>query len=131
MTTATFVEERLDAMLARPKCWGSAEAFETQVLLLLEMREHLSSGLFGQESLRALQDRYNTFMRSKVSELGARPLCAVLTDVNRIAALLTEFRAQPVHAAPFEPTPVAPQSLGADVDVHQGVTRMPHGSEAA
>ena len=78
------------------------------MLLLLEMREPISSGLVGQESLRALHDRYNDFMRAKVSDLGARPVCTVVTDVTRIAALLTEFRAQPVDTAPFAPTPDAP-----------------------
>ena len=131
MTIATFVDERLDAMLARPKYWGSAEAFETQVLLLLEMREHLTSGLVGQQSLRAFQDRYNAFMRRHVPELGTRPLFAVVTDVTRIAALLQQFRAEPLEATPVEPMPIAPQSLGADIDVHGGFALMPRGSEAA
>jgi hypothetical protein len=70
-------------------------------------------------------------MRRQVPELGPRPLFAVVTDVTRIAALLQQFRAEPLEATPVEPMPVAPQSLGADIDVHGDFALMPRESEAA
>ena len=59
-----FIEERLDLMLAHPKNWGTAEAYELQVLLLLEMRLHVDSAHENIDSLRAIQDQYVEFLTS-------------------------------------------------------------------
>ena len=59
------------------------------------------------------------------------PEHTTVSDVTRIAALLQQFRAEPLEATPVEPMPVAPQSLGADIDVHEGFALMPRESEAA
>lgn len=89
-----FINERLDSMLTNPTNWGCAEAFEAQVILLLEINEHSQLGLVGQKSIREFQNSYNEFMRTKIPDLGARPLCTIVEDVRKIASLLSEFRAQ-------------------------------------
>jgi len=86
--TLEFVNGRLDAMLTHPLNWGGAEAFELQVLLLLELREFLRNP----NSPSSHLERYSAFLRASHSDLGPRPLSAVSDDIETIAQLLGQFR---------------------------------------
>lgn len=132
MDIADYIEQRLDQMLARPLNWGGAEAFELQVLLLLELRDVLRAASVGSVSLRAHLDRYTTFLRTRRSDLGPRPLSAVTDDLELIARLLEEFRTldgslQHVRtsADPENDVPSAPTNLGLDVSVDPIDPTMP------
>ncbi len=128
MMPTDFVDERLDRMLERPKNWGAAEAFELQVLLLLEVRRNLEGGPGGQASLIAIHDDYAAFLKAQFPELGPRPLCSITPDVEVIADALKGFRAslttREAKALPGG-IPLAPESLGIDVDVRERIATMP------
>lgn len=86
------LDERLDAMLnLRPKLWGSAEAYELQVLLLLELR---FTGILHPDAQNssAMNERYSSFLRRSFTEACCRPLSAITDDFNLIARLLSAFR---------------------------------------
>lgn len=95
MTITNFIDERLDLMLAHPEHWGGAEAFESQVLLLLELQEvvRANTDVSSQNSLRQLLDGYVAFLRPLFPDLGPRPLSSVLNDQFVIATALEQFRA--------------------------------------
>lgn len=89
-----FIEERLDVMLLHPEFWGSAEAFELQVLLLLEMQGYLRAPVPLQDSLRRLLDTYHAFVRSVRPGSPPCPLSAQGEAVVSIASMLMVFRRQ-------------------------------------
>ena len=134
-----FIEERLDLMLAHPKNWGTAEAYELQVLLLLELRLYVDSSYESINSLRIIQDQYSEFLTSGFPNLGPRPLSAITEDTATIARSLDAFRQSIsvtchnfAHAEPEPTSPMAPQELGSDVDVKSGsIATMPREQKAA
>ena len=141
MSISNFVEERLDLMLAHPENWGSAESFELQVLLLLEIRKALDSPvqLSGQHSLRQLLDVYAGFLRPKFPDLGPRPLSALIPeDLSAIAVALQQFREALSAAGDGEASavdvssspPPAPERLGDDVRVDAVTAGMPRKAAA-
>jgi hypothetical protein len=86
------LDGRLDAMLnIRPKLWGSPEAYELQVLLLLELR---FAGVLHPhaQNTRAINERYSTFLRRSFTEAGCRPLSSITDDFILIAQTLSAFR---------------------------------------
>jgi hypothetical protein len=86
-----YLDARLDGMLARPRAWGSPEAFELQVLLLLEVRQ-----VVVREAQRtgAVRDReYVQFLAERLPEHGCRALSATFSDHETIAEHLRAFRA--------------------------------------
>ena len=121
MTILNFIDERLDLMLAHPQSWGGAEAFELQVLLLLELRQVVRADVevSTQSSLRLLLDEYSAFLRPLFPELGPRPLSSELDDPSAIATPLGQFRESLAHepsiARVLPPPPPAPTDLGLDV----------------
>lgn len=120
MDVAEFIDARLDAMLAHPLNWGGAEAFELQVLLLLELRQFLRQPLPPSKSLRTHLDGYSSFIRERRPDMGPQPLSAVTDDIEAIARELDDFRAAlavSTESAPPVATPSAPDSLGLDVEV--------------
>jgi hypothetical protein len=120
MVIAEFIDARLDEMLSHPLNWGGAEAFELQVLLLLELRQFLRGGSAPSPSLRTHLDAYSSFLRMRFPALGPRPLSAVSSDAEEIARHLEEFRASlsvPGEGPSVASAPPAPDSLGIDVEV--------------
>lgn len=128
MDIAEFIDARLDAMLSHPLNWGGAEAFELQVLLLLELRQFLHSPSEPSSSLRAHLDQYTHFLRARRPDLGARPLSVVSDDHELIAQHLEAFRlairSVPATTPASEPLP-APESLGTDVEVTPDEPTLP------
>lgn len=82
------IEQRLDLMLDKmpPAMWGGPEAYELQVILLLEL-------LYRRDSERFM-DRYCRFLADRHPELGPRPLSAVHQDHSVLTTELRAFRAQ-------------------------------------
>lgn len=135
MMPADFVDERLNAMLQHPDSWGGPEAFELQVLLLLESAQTSFAGRSGQESLVAFQDRYAKFLRRDFPKVGARPLSTITDDVRVIAGALKAFREileaeAEATALAGDSTPEAPDDLGSDVDVEPLISAMPRKAAA-
>lgn len=134
MNIEEFIDGRLDAMLAHPEYWGEAEAFEMQVLLLLELRQFLKTPATPSQSLRIQTDLYSEFIRTRHPEVGPRPLSAAGYDANSIANCMEHFRAFSSASntpSPAEPPPPAPNGLGVDVDVSQDNTTMPRAQNEA
>ena len=84
-------------MLAHPDYWGSAEAYELQVLLLLEMELMVLGEVSDRESLQRLQERYAIFLSASHPDIGARPLSAITSETREIGKALREFRNAMVH----------------------------------
>lgn len=83
-----LIDQRLDAMLMHaPEYWGSAEAYELQVLLLLELR-------YGPHEQAFFMQGYSTFLQERRPEVGCRSLAAVESNVGVIAETLHEFRSE-------------------------------------
>jgi hypothetical protein len=76
----------LDGHFSGP--WGSCEAYELQVLLLLELR-------FFPGHREKLTELYVAFLSPLYPDLGSRPLSALQrVDLGRIARILTAFRGE-------------------------------------
>ncbi len=131
MNIEEFIDGRLDAMLAHPEHWGDAEAFEMQVLLLLELRQFLRAPASPSQSLRMQTDLYSDFIRARYPEVGPRPLSAAGYEASSIAHCMEQFRTFSSTPAPAEPPPAAPDGLGLDVDVSQDNTTMPRAQKEA
>lgn len=81
------VRNRLEQMLTQPdERWGKAEAYELQVLLLIELEGILRGVLDKEESQRKLVDNYTKFNQRVI------PLSAETRDLAEIADHLTRFR---------------------------------------
>ncbi len=81
-TVVSWVEQRIDDMLAAPPMWGSAEAIEMQVLQLLEMR---ALALRPQQELdhpRRVLDMYVAFLRERFPDVPPRPLFQIIPDAE-------------------------------------------------
>lgn len=132
-TISDFIDQRLDAMLASPEFWGDAEAFELQVILLLELKTALRAPRPPSESLRWILDEYYRFLRARRPDSPPQPLSAVVgEDFDLIAGLLQGFRehlgamaARAETAGEDEDVPSAPLQLGTDVAVGVEPSRMP------
>lgn len=133
MTIAEFVDSRLDMMLAHPNNWGSTEAFELQVLLLLELQMVLRCADVPRDSLRILLDAYASFMRKQRPDLGPRPVSTVLpNDPATISRYLEEFRESlesKLLPEPEESIPTAPTDLGTDIPVDPSSSKMPRAAQ--
>ncbi len=79
-------------MLAHPEDWGGPEAYELQVLLLIEIEILLTEKLSEPDSLRLVLDRYSTFLRRELPARGARSLSTVIDDCARFSEYLAGFR---------------------------------------
>lgn len=132
-TISDFIDQRLDSMLANPEFWGNAEAFELQVILLLEMKAALHAPRASQESLRWILDEYHAFLRARRPGAPPQPLSAVVgEDFGLIAGYLQGFREHLRSVAgpgdvngEDEDVPSAPPVLGVDVAVGVEHSRMP------
>jgi hypothetical protein len=138
MDIADFIDARLDAMLAHPRQWGDPESFELLALLLLELRQVVLSAepVSQSQSLRSHLDTYSTFLRQRHPELGARPLSAISEDLELIARSLRDFQiatdaAQHAGAHAASLVPLAPKTLGSDVEVNNPTPTKPREEEAA
>jgi hypothetical protein len=125
-----FLARRFEEMLVHPDCWGSAEAYELQALLLLEMQLVSSRVASEDESLLTLNERYAAFLHAEYPDLGVRPLSAITGDYVAIADSLRKFRdslVQRVDAGMVSPRPPseARRHLGRDVQLAKNSTVMP------
>lgn len=83
-----FVERRLKEMFIRPGRWGGAEAFEMQVLLLLEIRYVMKSP----GDNRNFVELYSGFLQRESANAGCRAMSASNKDVRQIAQVMKRFR---------------------------------------
>lgn len=95
----TWVDERIEDMLAAPRMWGSDEAVELQVLLLLEIRtlalrpEELAA------NPRCILDAYAAYLTKTYPAKPNRPLSQIVETDHlglTLAAALRPFRDQMV-----------------------------------
>jgi hypothetical protein len=88
------LDARLDVMLTGPcpESWGGVEAFELQVLLLLELRFAKTVG-FEPNTAWLLQERYSAFRRSSFPAYGGNlPLSEMTSDHGFVCKVLCAFR---------------------------------------
>lgn len=95
----TWVNERIEDMLAAPRMWGSDEAVELQVLLLLEIRtlalrpEELAA------NPRCILDAYAAYLTKMYPAKPNRPLSQIVETDHlglTLAAAMRPFRDQMV-----------------------------------
>jgi len=77
-TIATWVERRMAEMLAAPGMWGSPEAIELQVLLLLELKTLALRPALASKNPRQVIDAYIEFLRGKFPSEPSSPLFELL-----------------------------------------------------
>lgn len=92
-TVVHWVDQRLDAVLAAPPMWGSPEAVEMQVLLLLEMR---ALALRPEQELaepRRILDTYLAYLARQFPRRVGAPLCELVApDDEGCGRLAQELR---------------------------------------
>jgi hypothetical protein len=103
------LDDRISAMLDRPAIWGGPEAYELQLLLLIEIRYSLRRN--------DLQTAYAKFLSEVYPLAGARPASATTNDLTFIASLLKQFYGGLLSR--FKPLGLV------DVDVKLGDTILP------
>lgn len=80
------LDRRLDIMLhLRPELWGSPEAYELQVLLLLELR-------FVSSNASGITERYSAFLRPSFPNIGCGMLSSLTDDFSVLSETLSAFR---------------------------------------
>lgn len=79
------LEQTLTAILANPTpMWGNSEAYELQVLMLLQLRYQLPPNV--------LIRRYSIFMKERSPDLGCRILSSLEEDMATLGKHLKAFR---------------------------------------
>ena len=83
-----FIESRLQDISRAPKMWGSPEAIEFQVLLLLELEDALAGGT----DPRVVLDGWYEVLRARFP--GQPPAYGhqITDDADALVALLLEYR---------------------------------------
>ena len=130
-TVVRWVDQRIEAVLAAPPMWGSPEAVELQVLLLLEVR---ALALRPDQTLaepRRVLDTYIAHLAQRFPQGGSRPLHELITgddevllEARRGARALRRYPS-PEHAHERRP----PRCVGARArhpghrDGHAGLRR--------
>lgn len=89
-TVLRWANEYLDAMLGAPPMWGSNEAVEMQVLLLLELRALALHPEASEAAPDAVFRLYTAFLRRRFPDRGPAPLCEIESAPFR--ETLAEFR---------------------------------------
>ncbi|MEP7125621.1 MAG: hypothetical protein ABJE95_32115 [Byssovorax sp.] len=91
-TIVTWVDERIDDMLAAPRMWGSDEAVEMQTLLLLELRALTVSPAAELANPRRIVDAYAAHLASAFPTQPHRPLFQLITPDPLGATMAHELR---------------------------------------
>lgn len=60
--TTSWIDARMDSMLAAPRMWGSREAVELQALLLVELRSVVTRPVDDAKDPRRVLDAYAEFL---------------------------------------------------------------------
>jgi hypothetical protein len=90
----SIVINRLEVMLDRPELWGGPEAYEYQVLTLLEM-------LYGSERNEwRLAEKWSAFVAKRDPDIGCRPMSGMTSSHVHISNMLRLFRAELDAQAP-------------------------------
>lgn len=89
-TLIAWLDERLAAILAAPPMWGSPDAVEAQVLLLLEMRAMVLQPAQTLAEPRGVLDAYIAHLVRRFPGQGSRPLHELLTDDDETYTKLAE-----------------------------------------
>jgi hypothetical protein len=95
----TWVDQRMEDMLSAPRMWGSDEAVELQMLLLLELR---ALALWPEELTadpRRILDAYAAYLAKTYPKTPNRPLHQIIEADHlglRLAAELRKFKNQMV-----------------------------------
>jgi hypothetical protein len=93
----TWVDQRIEDMLSAPRMWGSDEAIELQMLLLLELRALALRPEEITADPRRILDAYAAYLAKTYPKTPNRPLCQIIeTDHSglRLAAELRKFKNQ-------------------------------------
>jgi hypothetical protein len=89
-TVVRWVDQRIEAVLAAPPMWGSPEAVELQVLLLLEVR---ALALRPDQTLaepRRVLDTYIAHLAQRFPQGGSRPLHELIAGDDEVCSKLAE-----------------------------------------
>jgi hypothetical protein len=125
MSTATdmidVLEERLDAILARPSMWGGAEAVELQILLLLELRMFAAMPALRLRAPDVVMKLHSELVQQRFPDAGPRTLAELSDGPDELARELSVLRQMVMrtlhdpdcfrpadHASPIP----APETLG-------------------
>lgn len=103
-TVLRWANERLDAIIGAPPMWGSNEAVEMQVLLLMELRALALRPQDSLDSPDAVFELYTTFLRQRFPENPPAPLCEI--EAAPFEQTLRDFRklleARIIQEDPFQ-----------------------------
>ena len=91
-TLLGWIDERLENMLATPRAWGSDEAIEMQVLVLLEMRAVVLRPEQEAETPGRLVDAYMTYLANAYPHEPHRPLSQIVEHDHLGVGLAAELR---------------------------------------
>jgi hypothetical protein len=91
-----FARDRLSALLARPDGWGSPEAVELQVLLLVEVALVARGEL--RERVDGTHERYVRFLARAIGQPNSLPLFARLGLTDRASMPFVDLLRAFVHS---------------------------------
>lgn len=91
-----WIDERIKAMFESPRSWGSDEAIEMQVLLLLEMR----AVAIGEDTPLDVVETYNAYLTRTFPTKPNRPLFQIVESEPLGNNLAAELRRAVVVLAP-------------------------------
>lgn len=111
-TILHWVDERMSDMLAAPRAWGSDEAIEMQVLLLLQLRALTLRPSFDDGDPGSLVDAYMEYLSRTYPKHPHRPLHQIVeTDslgfnmASELKKVIQTFTQSIGRAEPVEPRP--------------------------
>jgi hypothetical protein len=91
-TIISWVDQRMDDLLATPRMWGSDEAVEMQALLLLELRALTSRPEKELANPRRVLDAYTSYLGKTFPKKPNRPLFQIVEPDDLGYHLAVEFR---------------------------------------
>jgi hypothetical protein len=92
-SASDWIDQRANEILAAPAMWGSAEAVEMQILLLLELRWFMTQEEPLRRDARHVFGRYIRFLAGRFPGVKAKPLYQhVAGDYDRLVDELVVFR---------------------------------------
>ncbi len=93
--TTSWIDARMDSMLAAPQMWGSREAVELQALLLVELRSVVMRPTVDAEDSRRVLDAYAKFLARRFPNATPAPLfehaCREALPETTFTSVLREF----------------------------------------
>jgi hypothetical protein len=91
-TIVGWVDRRIEDMLAAPRMWGSDEAVEMQLLVLLEMRALATRPDQELANPSRILDAYNAYLAKRFPAKPHRPMCRIVEPDDLGFVLAAELR---------------------------------------